>query len=157
MAAKYSEELFNKICEEIATSSRGLYHICKDNKISTVSFYKWLLDDEETVDKILINKYTRAREAQADFMADEIIEIADDDSKDTITKVFGEEIVEVENKEWVNRSKLRVEARKWLAMKLKPKKYGDKIDLTSGDKPLPPTTVTVFKLPDNGRDEKSDK
>ena len=37
--------------------------------------------------------------------------------------------LEVENKEWTNRSKLRVDARKWVASKLKPKKYGDKLDV----------------------------
>lgn len=40
------------------------------------------------------------------------------------------------NGDAVQRSKLRVDARKWVAAKLKPKKYGDKIDVTSGNEPV---------------------
>ena len=49
--------------------------------------------------------------------------------KDTKVLIKSGGIVEVEDTEWVNRSKLRVEARKWIAAKLRPKKYGDKIDI----------------------------
>jgi hypothetical protein len=55
----------------------------------------------------------------------------------------------MENKEVVNRSKLRVEARKWIAAKLKPKKYGEKLDVTSaGEKLEKPDTsrLTVVEL-----------
>ena len=62
---------------------------------------------------------------QADYLADQIIEIADYSEHDTIEAEKGE----MENREWVNRSKLRVEARKWIASKLKPKQYGDKLDI----------------------------
>ena len=57
-------------------------------------------------------------------MCDEIMEIADDSSND-IDRIddFGNPI---ENREFISRSRLRVESRKWLASKLKPKKYGDK-------------------------------
>ncbi len=70
-------------------------------------------------------QYAQAREDQADTLADEIIDIADDSSHDTITDPeTGEERA---NSEWINRSRLRVDARKWVAAKLKPRKYGDKL------------------------------
>jgi hypothetical protein len=74
--------------------------------------------------------YARAKEQQADLLAEEIIEIADDSSKDL--QGYDDYNNPIENKEFVNRSKLRVDARKWVASKLKPKKYGDKLELDGG-------------------------
>lgn len=90
--------------------------------------YDWL--DEEKED--FIDQYARARTRQAETFLDEIIEIADDDSQDT---EYGESGPKPNN-EWINRSKLRVDTRKWAMAKLAPKKYGEKIDVTSGEKPL---------------------
>lgn len=127
---KFTQEIAEGICERIASSNDGLSKICKEFDVSTVTVFAWLKDNAE-----FLNTYTRAREAQADFLADEIIEIADDSRNDTVTIMKGDTAIEIENKEWTSRSKLRVEARKWVAAKLKPKKYGDKIDVTTdGDK-----------------------
>jgi len=123
--AAFSQELFDSICDEIATSSKGLRQICEEAGTTSRSFHRWIEADEE-----LRQSYMRARDEQADFLADEILSIADDGTQDTtyITDKQGNDIP-VEDKEWTNRSKLRVEARKWIAAKLKPKKYGDKLDL----------------------------
>lgn len=123
---KYSEELADKICDLISNSNRGLAFHCENLNIAPSSVFKWLAEHKEFSDK-----YARARETQAEYLADEILEIADDGSKDTKTIKKGNEFVEVENTEWTNRSKLRVDARKWVASKLKPKKYGDKLDMTT--------------------------
>lgn len=124
---KYSKEIADKICQEIATTSKGLNAICKSDGMPSVrTVYNWLNDSEFAE---FLQSYTRAREAQADLIAEEIIQIADDSSNDTMTIKKGDEEIEVENKEWVNRSRLRVDARKWIASKLAPKKYGDKVDV----------------------------
>lgn len=139
--AKFKQETFDAICNEIAQSNKGLKHICLKHKVSTVAFYSWIQKYDT-----LLNKYTRAREQQADYLADEIIEISDDSSNDIklIENKRGKQI-EVENTEFVNRSKLRVEARKWVAAKLKPKKYGEKIDFTTGGEKLQ-NTIDLSKL-----------
>ena len=127
--SKYSEELTDRICQMISTSNKGLYKLCQENDDlpNADTIYLWLTKYPEFSDK-----YARAREIQAELLADEIIEIADETSHDTLTTDEGKEY---ENKEWVNRSKLRVDARKWKASKLAPKKYGDKLDVTTdGDK-----------------------
>jgi hypothetical protein len=85
------------------------------------TIFKWLTENEDFAEQ-----YARAREAQADTLADEILDIADDGSND----YMGED--KAYDGDAVQRSKLRVDARKWVAAKLKPKKYGDKLDLTSG-------------------------
>lgn len=92
---------------------------------SVQTVLKWLRQDRGG----FVAQYARAKEEQADFMIEEMIDIADDGSNDLMTIVKGDLAYEAENKEVTNRSKLRVETRKWIASKLKPKKYGDKIDM----------------------------
>lgn len=134
----HSKELEDRILTEIATSSKSLRTICKDETLPSVTtVLKWLREIPE-----FAAQYARAKEEQADFMCEEMIDIADDGSNDTIrgVKPNGQEY-EMEDKEWTSRSKLRVETRKWLAAKLKPKKYGDKIDVTSGGEPIQKTVI----------------
>jgi hypothetical protein len=80
-------------------------------------------------------QYARAREAQADALFDEILDIADESANDSYTDENGNERT---NQEVVARSKVRIDARKWMAGKLRPKVYGDKLDLNhSGQIALP--------------------
>jgi transposase-like protein len=128
---KYSPELADKICERIATSSDGVHKVAESLEIGASTCFEWLDKHPEFADK-----YARAKERQADFMVQEMIEIADDASRDEkIIQKNGSTTV-VENTEWTNRSKLRVETRKWLAGKLRPKVYGDSLKL-QGDKENP--------------------
>jgi hypothetical protein len=82
--------------------------------------------------------YARAREDRSDKLADEIVAISDESHNDTYVDDDGNVRT---NHEVVARAKLRVDARKWVASKLKPRVYGDKLDLTQ--------TVTVRDLPDD--------
>jgi hypothetical protein len=83
---------------------------------------RWLATHKEFRDQ-----YASAREAQADYYAEEIIEIADDGSNDWMERKRGEETIEVENHEVIGRSRLRVDTRKWLMARMAPKKYGDRV------------------------------
>jgi hypothetical protein len=126
-AKKKSEDLIRKILEEISSSSSiSIAKACKKSGVDPRSFHRWIETDEE-----LRQRYARAKELQAELMAEEIIQIADDDSEDEIfieedTKE-GKSARRVMNSEFVQRSRLRVDARKWLAAKLLPKKYGDRL------------------------------
>jgi hypothetical protein len=122
----YSEEIANVICERLA-DGESLKAICEDKGMPSKSaVFNWLAAHSEFVDK-----YARAREAQADSLFDDILTIADDGRNDWMEKknADGEAIGWQENGEAIRRSQLRIEARKWMAGKLKPKKYGDKLDL----------------------------
>lgn len=88
-------------------------------------------------------RYAQAREDQADYMADEILDIADDGSNDTYIDQKGYEQV---NHDHIQRSRLRVDARKWVAAKLKPKKYGDSAVL-KGDQEAPVNLGVIFYPP----------
>lgn len=120
----YSEEIAELICSLIA-EGKSLVSVCRlpdMPRYSTVM--RWCDEKPDFRDK-----YTRAREAQADYLAEEIITIADDSSEDEIfvESEDGTTAKRVENREFINRSKIRVDARKWYASKLAPKKYGDRI------------------------------
>lgn len=70
-------------------------------------------------------------------MAEEILAIADDSRADTEIRYDAQgESYEAPNSEWLQRSRLRVDTRKWLMSKLAPKKYGDKVDVTTGGESL---------------------
>ena len=120
------ENIFNKIILDII-SGRSLRSILKDDGMPTmVTFLKWIEKDEKKM-----NHYARACNIRADYLFDEIIDIADDSSQDTIETDLGDGVVVSKiNSEFVQRSKLRVDARKWVVSKMNPKKYGDKQETT---------------------------
>ena len=116
-SVKFSQEIFDEICVRIA-EGESLRKICKDEKMpSLVSVWKWLNNSEE-----LVKQYTRAREEQAETFVDEILDIADENKDDTSIDENGKLII---NQEVIARSRLRVDSRKWIASKLKPKRFGD--------------------------------
>ena len=118
----FSQEIADHICNELV-EGRSLRAILKDEGMPASStVFKYLSLNPEFAEQ-----YARARIAQADTLADEILEIADDSTADTFMTEDG---VEKTDHEVVARSRLRVDARKWLAAKMAPKKYGDKVETT---------------------------
>ena len=115
----YSLEIALEICDRIA-DGESLVKICSDAKMpKKTAVYEWLLRHKEFAEI-----YARAREDQADTLADEIHAIADElpqqvvDEKGNATRY---------DSAYVQWQKNRVDARKWVAAKLKPKKYSDRI------------------------------
>lgn len=144
----YCVDVAAQICSRIA-DGESLRSICRDPAMPASStVFVWL-----QVHPSFTEQYTRAREAQADALADDILEIADDARNDWMErrKGDGEAVTGWEyNGEHVNRSRLRVDARKWIASKLKPKKYGEHLDIDIGAKPQ---DVTAEPLPAEKWDE----
>jgi len=120
--SSYSEELADEICLRLSYGE-GLVKICRDEHIparSTVIL--WLLKN-----KTFSDKYAQAREAQADFLLEELLDIADATEGDMLLDKDGNPTGKV-NHENINRSRLRVDTRKWVITKLAPKKYGDRVE-----------------------------
>ena len=120
----YSEEKTDAICIRLAMGE-SLKRICEDADMpSQPTVYAWLLKHEE-----FLKKYARAREMQSETGVDEILEIADDGTNDWMERknADGAVIGWQENGEALRRSQLRIDARKWMAGKLRPKVYGDKL------------------------------
>ena len=132
----YTEELGNKVCAAIAGSEKGLEHICKKAGMpSTSTVYNWLNDAENTE---FLDKYTRARQMQADLMAEQIIEIADNTEEGVITRTDAKG-TSIETSDMLGHRKLKIHARQWAAAKLWPNKYSERIqqDVTvNKDQPL---------------------
>lgn len=127
----FTKELGTTICARIA-EGESLRNICKDEGMPVIStVLLWVIDD---VHKQFSEQYARARESQAEVWAEEIIEISDDGTNDYMTITKGDESYNVEDREVTNRSKLRVDSRKWYLSKVLPKKFGEKLDVTSGGK-----------------------
>lgn len=100
----FSEELAAIICDRIA-DGESLRAICRDDGFpSVVTVRKWVNEDKQG----FANQYMRARDMQADHYQELIIDEA-----------FSAEDAAI--------GRLRVDALKWTASKLAPKKYGDKV------------------------------
>ena len=114
-----TEERLDAIGEEVIfgriANCEFIHKIAESYEMSAGSLHSWLDKHPEM--------YARARERQADKLVADLLEIADDSSRDVIVDEDGNERV---NQEFVARSKLRVEARKWLAGKMNAKRYGER-------------------------------
>lgn len=134
--SSFNQETADAICLRLAEGN-SLRTICQaDDMPACSTVFKWLADRKDFAEQ-----YARARETQADFLAEEILQIADDGSNDTYETENGP----VTNHDVIARSRLRVDARKWLASKMAPKKYGDKLAVGGADD-LPPVKVDGFRL-----------
>jgi hypothetical protein len=140
----YTEELGEEICIAIATSSKGIKSLCKiySHWPSPKTVFEWRLKNKQFSDR-----YIKAKHHQVEVIVDELLEIADDTSRDTIVKTddAGNEKL-VCNTEWINRSRIRIDTRKWLAAKLCPRLYGDKVHLNVDEENASQATRLLDKM-----------
>lgn len=126
--SEFTQEIADAICGYMA-DGMSVREICRKDEMPAMStVFKWLSQQPSFVEQ-----YARAREAQADYMAEEILEICDDGSNDWMERQTDAGTITMPDHEHINRSKLRVDTRRWLMSKLQPKKYGEKVALTGGD------------------------
>ena len=107
----YTEELADRICEAIATSSVGLQRICDANPDfpGRTTILLWTYRHPE-----FLNKYMQARKNQAHSLMESTLEVANDDDADTLIKI--------------NRARLKVDVYKYASLKLDPATYGERLD-----------------------------
>ena len=119
---KYNKSLATEICTRI-TNGESVRKICEEKEFpSRPTVYAWLLKYED-----FLNQYEEAKKIQVDKFAEEIMDIADDSTNDYMERESKNgEKYEALNQENIGRSRLRVDTRKWLMGKLRPKKYGEK-------------------------------
>jgi len=124
--SSFTPEMAARICERISDGESLRAILADDGMPASSTVFKWLSENAA-----FSEQYARAREAQADAVFDEILTIADDGRNDWMERenADGENIGWAINGEAVRRSQLRIDARKWMAGKLRPKKYGDKVDV----------------------------
>ena len=121
----YSAIMADAICDQISLG-RSLIQIAADPDYPCeTTIYKWLRERDE-----FAQKYAQARDIQAEHYASEIIGLADTpvEARKIVIKPDGSEEITIGDA--VDRSRLQIDARKWYASKLAPKKYGDKLEHT---------------------------
>lgn len=128
----YSEDLTARICAAIADGN-SLRKIARMEGIPDLTtIFLWLQKYPE-----FSKQYAQAKDAQADAMAEDMLDIADMPPEMTEKGIDSAS---------VQHMRLRIDTRKWIASKLKPKKYGDKIEQEiNGELGL---TVNILKLTD---------
>lgn len=124
MAEKYTVEemdrMFSHIIDEMSDNGRSVRAILRedDNMPAMSTFFKWLSEDSSRAEQ-----YARAMEIRAEGIFDEMFEIADKRNEDH-TPFTGINVIQ--------RDKLMIDTRKWALSRMNPKKYSDKLDVTSG-------------------------
>ena len=104
----YDAEIAERICAEIANGQSLVRVVTGEGMPNRATVYRWLISHKDFCDN-----YVRAREEQADYFADECIEIADSSVGLDSAGVAA--------------MKLKIDARKWRAAVLRPKVYGTKL------------------------------
>ncbi|NBB81691.1 MAG: hypothetical protein GVY36_19995 [Verrucomicrobia bacterium] len=118
--SKFDPKIGDKLCELIAEGSSAS-KACKSVGIPMRTYYRWRRENDEFSAQL-----SCARDDQADTFADQMCDIADDE-------------------EDVARAKLKIDARKWVAARMKPKSWGDKLqqDHVSSDGSMTPNVVIL--------------
>ena len=121
--SEYTEEVAQEICERLS-EGEGLVSITNDPHMpGQTTVYGWLFKRPEFAER-----YTRAREEQADTLADQILTIADETPETVPIRDKEGNVIEIKiDSGYVAWQKQRIEARKWTAAKFRPKRYGDKV------------------------------
>lgn len=124
----FTQELADHICERIS-EGESLRSVCRDANIPPAgTILRWVAQNS-----VFREQYDAAMEQRAEYLFEEMFEIADETKLDTIETDTGER----PNAEWISRSRLRVDVRKWALSKMMPKKYGDRIQHANDpDNPL---------------------
>lgn len=120
----YNQETACLICARMA-DGESLRSICRDPDMPALStIFVWVAKHQE-----FSEQYKLAMASRADAMFEEMFDIADDGQNDwmEINDKEGENIGWKMNGEHVQRSRLRIDTRKWALSKMMPKKYGDKV------------------------------
>lgn len=119
----YNQELVSIMCERVA-SGESVRSITKDEDMPAMAtFFRWLHEKPEFKEQ-----YTIAKELGAEALFADLLAIADDGSNDYVEKLDqeGKALGYAVNGECIQRSRLRVDTRKWYLSKVLPKVYGER-------------------------------
>lgn len=130
--SEFTQDLADDLCDWIAEGfSLQKWCAMEEGRPHRTTVLRWLRSNEA-----FRTQYAQARSEQMEFYADQIIDISDNETGDAM------------------RDRLRVDTRKWIMARLAPKKYGDKLDVTSdGDKLAGNTLHITREIIDGKKDE----
>jgi len=121
----FTQEIADEICERLAHGETLRKMILDDHMPASSAIYRWLESNES-----FREQYAQARVKQADYYAEMIVD-------------------EAFNSHDASIGRLRMDALKWAASKIAPKKYGDKIELESNNNQ---NLTLSFNIPNRGNE-----
>lgn len=123
----YNQETADRICSQLA-EGKSMRTVCLAEDMPVMStVFKWLREKKD-----FSEQYAKAKAESADALVEQMLDIADDGRNDTYEDADGNQRTDTDV---IARSRLRVDTRKWIAAKLKPKKYGERVDMNHGVQP----------------------
>lgn len=144
---RYTKAIAESICAQLA-EGKTLREVCKQEEMPHESTVRlWALEDRDGFS----THYARAREIGYHAMADELLEIADDGANDWMERNGQEDVGWAVNGEHVQRSRLRLDTRKWMLSKALPKIYGDRIDVNNKHDLSDPMQELLAHVASNGK------
>jgi hypothetical protein len=143
----FSLELMTKFCERMCNGEAPT-QICKDPTMpSYPTLMRWYTSDDPQYDAFKV-MYEESQKIMWFYHADQLIQISDDSSNDYMDRYnkFTDENERVLDPENVQRSRLRVDTRKFLLAKMLPKIFGEKMDISVGGRDGKPITVAAINM-----------
>ncbi len=138
--SEYTPEIATELCGYLSAGESLRKACSRESMPCTTTFFRWLRKYPE-----FEKQYAQAKQESADAFAEDMLDIADESEDDIEIDEDGAPRVNHEN---IQRARLRVDTRKWLASKLKPKKYGDRIEHTGdGGGPIQVQVVRYSDTP----------
>lgn len=132
------QKIIDDVCSEIENGKSLRASLCMPNMPARKTFLEWIDNNEK-----YRNQYARACDDRAETIFEDILKIADTTENDIIEMDDGKTFI---NHDVINRAKLRIDSRKWMLGKMNPKKYGDKMDLSSSDGSMSPKNTIITTL-----------
>ena len=124
---------FDYIIERIE-AGEAMTTVCDSINMCVNTFYKWINSEISEEAHLRYVRYSRAQIIRADRLFESILTISDDASNDVLPDGKA-------NHANVQRSRLKVDARKWVTSKMNPGKYGDSIDIKSAGEKISSTPI----------------
>ncbi len=129
----FTQELADKICERIA-EGYSMRTVCASDDMPGLSaVFRWIRENKE-----FQQQYARATEERTEAMSEELLDLSDD------ALPLAQSVDPKASGAVVQAARLQVDTRKWLMSKMKPKKYGDKLDMTTNGKDLPTPLLNML-------------
>ena len=133
--SEYTEEMAIKICQDISTG-KSLRAVCRDvNRPSIATVYKWMRDFP-----IFLKQYELATSERADYQLEELNDIGQEAIDYAMNESENKNVSAV-----ITAYKLKADNMKWTMSKIKPKKYGEKLDVMSDGKVLPTPIINIVR------------
>lgn len=135
------DNIITAICDKVIEDRISFNEAVKDSEISLVTFYKWISKDVE-----LQTLYNYAREVRSDVLFEEIIEIADKTEEGVTIETDDHGRTKEKKGDMTQHRRLKIDSRKWVVSKMSPKKYGDRLDLSSLDGSMTPKNAIITTM-----------